>query len=139
VKPRFAVEAHLNGLFDTGAEEPVDEAEQQKAQKEPPGGDPPVQLPVSFSPAAYKDLSQHNAQRHDWIEEEGAQDRRVKGRNYQRIADQNLKRLLKKRGWGRRPCPSEAVSALFLAAFGWLTYPFLEYWSFPHVLVQFTL
>jgi hypothetical protein len=26
-----------------------------------------------------------------------------------RAAGQNLKRLLKKRGWGRRPCPAEAV------------------------------
>jgi transposase len=47
-----------------------------------------------------------------------------------RAAGQNLKRLLKQRGWGRRPCPSEAVCALFLAAFGWLTRPFLAYWSF---------
>jgi hypothetical protein len=29
-------------------------------------------------------------------------------------AGQNLKRLLKKRGWGRRPFPTEAVSASFL-------------------------
>jgi hypothetical protein len=33
-------------------------------------------------------------------------------------AGQNLKRLLKKRCWGRRPFPAEAVFALFLAA-GW--------------------
>ncbi len=33
-------------------------------------------------------------------------------------AGQNLKRLLKKRGWGRRPLPEEAVFALFLAAYG---------------------
>ncbi len=30
-------------------------------------------------------------------------------------AGQNLKRLLKKRGWGRRPCPAEAMCAFFLA------------------------
>jgi len=35
-------------------------------------------------------------------------------------AGQNLKRLLKKRGWGRRPFPAEAVFALFLAAYGWI-------------------
>jgi transposase len=35
-------------------------------------------------------------------------------------AGQNLKRLLKKRGWGRRPFPAEAVFALFLAASGWM-------------------
>jgi hypothetical protein len=33
---------------------------------------------------------------------------------------QNLKRLLKKRGWGRRPCPAEAVFALFLTSCWWL-------------------
>ena len=87
VKPRFAVEAHHSCLFDTDAEEPVDEIEQQIAQEEPAGSDPLVQLPVSLSPTAYEDLSQHNEERHDWIEEVGAQDRRVKGRSYQRIAD----------------------------------------------------
>src|SRR5205823_9061291 len=54
VKPRFAVEAHLSGLFNTEAEEPVDEAEQQKSQEEPAGGDPLILLPVSLSPAAYE-------------------------------------------------------------------------------------
>jgi IS5 family transposase len=33
-------------------------------------------------------------------------------------AGQNLKRLLKKRSWGRRPCPAEAMRVLFLAALG---------------------
>jgi len=87
VKPRFAVEAHLSNLFDTEAEEPGDEVEQQRAQEEPAGSNAPVPLPVSLSLEAYEELAQHNAARHDWIEEEGAQDRRVKGRNYQRIAD----------------------------------------------------
>ncbi len=30
-----------------------------------------------------------------------------------RVAGQNLKRLLKKRGWGRRSFPAEAMSASF--------------------------
>lgn len=34
-----------------------------------------------------------------------------------RAAGQNLKRLLKQRGWGRRPFPAEALYAFFLAAF----------------------
>lgn len=38
-------------------------------------------------------------------------------------AGQNLKRLLKKRGWGRRPFPAGALSASFLAAFGWFAGP----------------
>jgi hypothetical protein len=87
VKPRFAVEAHLRNLFDTEAEEPVDEEEQQRAQEEPAGSDAPVPLPVSLSPAAYEELALHNEARHDWIEQVGAQDRSVKGHNYQRIAD----------------------------------------------------
>lgn len=87
VKPRFAVEAHLNDLFETDVVEPVEEAEQQNAQEEPAGSEVPIQLSVPLSPAAYEELSQHNAARHDWIEEEGAQDRQVKGRTYQRIAD----------------------------------------------------
>ena len=33
-------------------------------------------------------------------------------------AGQNLKRLLKKRGWGRRPYPAEAVFCFLLAWFG---------------------
>jgi IS5 family transposase len=40
-------------------------------------------------------------------------------------AGQNLKRLLKKRGWGRRPFPVEALCASFLAAFGWFIPPSL--------------
>jgi hypothetical protein len=44
-------------------------------------------------------------------------------------AGQNLKRLLNKRGWGRRPCPAEPMCAFFLAAFGWVTRPALMYVS----------
>jgi transposase len=40
-------------------------------------------------------------------------------------AGQNLKRLLKKRGWGRRPFPTEAMCAFFLASFVWFTCPSL--------------
>jgi Transposase DDE domain len=42
---------------------------------------------------------------------------------------QNLKRLLKKRGWGRRPFPAEAVFGFFLASSCWLTRPSLRYIS----------
>ncbi len=41
----------------------------------------------------------------------------------------NLKRLLKKRGWGRRPFPAEAMGVLFLAASWWFTHTSLEYMS----------
>ena len=40
-------------------------------------------------------------------------------------AGQNLKRLLKKRGWGRRPFPVEALSAFFLACNWWFIHPSL--------------
>jgi transposase len=46
-------------------------------------------------------------------------------------AGQNLKRLLKKRGWGRRPFPIEAMYASFLAAFMWFACPLMPEWSIP--------
>ncbi len=51
---------------------------------------------------------------------------RVNSEAHMIAAGQNLKRLLQKRGWGRRPCPAEALYALFLAAFGWVIRPFWE-------------
>ena len=48
-----------------------------------------------------------------------------------RATGQNLKRLLKKRGWGRRPCPAEALCALFLAVSWWVTHMFSQYQPFP--------
>jgi len=47
----------------------------------------PILLPVTLSQGEQEELSQHNAQHHDWIELLGAQDRDVTSRNYQRIAD----------------------------------------------------
>jgi hypothetical protein len=48
-----------------------------------------------------------------------------------RAAGQNLKRLLNKRGWGRRPYPAEAVSALFLESCTWVTSLFWGIVLFP--------
>ncbi len=92
MKPRFAVEAHLSNLFGTQAEEPGDEEDQQPAAEEPtPDADEelaaPITLPTLLPPKEYEALVQLNAARHDWIEQEGAQDRRVNSRGYQRIAD----------------------------------------------------
>lgn len=53
-----------------------------------------------------------------------------------RAAGQNLKRLLKKRGWGQRPYPAEAICALFLTACGWLTRTFVKSWSFSSSSTQ---
>jgi transposase len=95
LKPRFFVEAHLADLFGAETEELPEETNQQPPhpeagasrsveQKETPL---PTQLPISLSHEEYQELAQHNEERHDWIEEVGAQDRRVKGRCYQRMAD----------------------------------------------------
>src|SRR5712692_4407989 len=53
-------------------------------------------------------------------------------------AGQNLKRLLNKRGWGRRPCPAEAVFVLFLASWWWVTRFFRSIGLFPRRLAQIT-
>jgi len=49
-------------------------------------------------------------------------------------AGQNLKRLLKKRGWRRRPFPVEGPSAFFLASYCWFTYPSLVFVSFSSLI-----
>ena len=95
VKPRFAVEAHLNSLFAPEGEQSIEETKQAVSQEEAATNKPvkqeempvPVQLATSLSQEESEALSQHNAERHDWIEQLGAQDRSVMGRNYQRVAD----------------------------------------------------
>ena len=92
--PRFAIEAHLTNLFASEAKEPTQQTEQPSSleavppepgsPEEPPG---PTALPVTLSPEEREKLCQHNAERHDWIEEVGAQDRRSSSRGYQRLAD----------------------------------------------------
>jgi transposase len=95
LKPRFYVEAHLSTLFSDHAKEATGEGEQDASQEESasPQLSPqvektsPVELPNSLSPEQQCELSQQNEARHDWIAQLGAQDRQVKGRNYQRLAD----------------------------------------------------
>lgn len=92
VKPRFAIEAHLSNLFGLEADEPGNEEPAQQAEEGPPPKKPeelpaPLALPTSLPAEEYAQLAQRNEARHDWIEQAGAQDRSVKGRNYQRIAD----------------------------------------------------
>ena len=95
LKPRFFVEAHLADLFGAETEELPNENEQQISQTEAVSNEPaeqeetplPAQLPVSLSQEEREALCQSNAARHDWIEQQGAQNRRVTGRCYQRIAD----------------------------------------------------
>ena len=93
--PRFFVEAHLSTLFSDQAEEATGEGEQDASQDESASTEPspqlekssPVALPTSLSLEQRCELSQQNEARHDWIEQLGAQDRSVKGRSYQRMAD----------------------------------------------------
>jgi transposase len=91
LKPRFYVDAHLQGLFsevfqsteqksltEERADSVTDEQEERLA---------PAQLPTSLSAQEQEQLAQENAERHDWIEELGAQDREQTSRCYQRVAD----------------------------------------------------
>src|SRR3989440_7811008 len=98
--PRFAVEAraamqaHLAALFD----EEDEEIEQQEALGDgaatpqtdataPLAISPsPLPLPVVLSEEEQEELAANNAARHDWIEQEGRQQREVSGQ-YQRTAD----------------------------------------------------
>lgn len=83
VKPRFATEAHLANLFATEEEE---QPKSTTSTKEPEP-EIPTPLPVALSDETRQELAQSNEARHDWLERWGAQDRRVTGRNYQRVAD----------------------------------------------------
>jgi hypothetical protein len=92
VKPRFFVEAHLAHVFSPEAEERTADGEQEESQEEPTASEheefsAPSPLPTSLSPEEYKALAQRNEERHDWIEQEGAQDRHVTSRGYHRMAD----------------------------------------------------
>jgi len=87
LKPRFYVEAHLASLFEREAEEPAKVPEQKSSQgaasqelREQQEMEALVQLPTSLSLGEQEHLAQQNAQRHDWIEALGAQDRQVTGR-----------------------------------------------------------
>ena len=95
LKPRFYIEAHLSHLFETESSLAGERTEQVVAQEEAHASASseqeerpvPMSLPNSLSSEQDEDLAQRNAARHDWIEQLGAQDRRVTHRSYQRIAD----------------------------------------------------
>jgi transposase len=95
VKPRFALEAHLATLFAQEGGAVGEEAEQVLTQEESVSSESSqqekmtslVELPTAISPELREELSQSNEARHDWIEQDGAQNRSVTGRCYQRVAD----------------------------------------------------
>src|SRR5436305_200854 len=98
--PRFAVEAreamqaHLAALFteeDAGHEQrEAEAAAADTPRREPPApvanGDAPVPLPVVLPQEEQEELAHENATRHDWIAQEGQQQREVHGL-YQRTSD----------------------------------------------------
>jgi transposase len=89
LQARKAVEAHLEALFADGADGAANSAipPTQEAQPNPDAaGDPPTPLPVSLPEALRAELVAGNAARHDWIAQEGRQQREAHG-YYQRTAD----------------------------------------------------
>lgn len=76
VMPRFAVEAHLSELFNRGG-----------GQVNGSDGAQPQRLSADVSEEVLAELTESNAQRHDWIAQEGRQNRNVRNGGYQRIAD----------------------------------------------------
>ena len=99
--PRFAVEAraamqaHLTALFAQEDSQPEPQiAETEEASAPTPEATStamvtstvPIPLPTALSEAEHEDLASENAARHDWIAEEGRQQREVHGL-YQRTSD----------------------------------------------------
>jgi transposase len=100
---RKAMQAHLQALFsEADAPDPPDaqgEGEQQLWESAVAAPAPaaavalpqeprvPTSLPVPLSPEQREELAAANAERHDWVAELGAQDRRQTRRGYARVAD----------------------------------------------------
>jgi transposase len=94
VEAREAIQAHLAALFaehDTQTEQQTGASEAVAAPPEAPApaasagpGLPP--LPVSIAESEREELTEDNAERHDWLAEEGRPQREVRG-YYQRTSD----------------------------------------------------
>jgi hypothetical protein len=90
--PRFAVEApeglqhHLAALFapEPASVEQTEASATAPAKEEPPPL--PTPLPTVLSEEVREELALENATRHDWIAQEGRQQREVRG-SYERTAD----------------------------------------------------
>jgi transposase len=77
IAPRFAVEAHLAGLFADEADAPGDG----------PQEGPPPELPAPIEAADHETLAATNAERHDWLARDGRPDRTIAHGSYQRRTD----------------------------------------------------
>lgn len=80
LRPRFAVEAHLAGLFDEQVEADGGDAGGREEPK-------PTPLPVVLTDEARADLAKRAADRHDWIGGMGRPDRTQTSGTYRRTAD----------------------------------------------------
>lgn len=76
VGARFAIEAHLAELFSEQADQTPDDGEP-----------PPRPLPIDLPDAVLQELDDENASRHEWIAEEGRQDRDEIRGEYRRVSD----------------------------------------------------
>jgi IS5 family transposase len=91
LRPRFAVEAHLAGLFAGAApglpEDGAPSCEEDGDAEEGTGLPRPTPLPRALTAAARADLAAAAADRHDWIGEAGRPDRSRTSGPYRRVAD----------------------------------------------------
>lgn len=83
VKAHFAAEAHLAQVFAGQGEEGCSQAPEETFQEE---AVPPL-LPTALSATQQEELAAANAERHDWIEEEGRPNREETHGSYRRVAD----------------------------------------------------
>jgi transposase len=97
LRPRFFVEAHLQRLFQTvttdvatggGANAETDTASGAVPHASSDTASPlPTLLQTAMAPDVAADVTTANAERHDWIVQEGRPDRTVTHGHYQRLAD----------------------------------------------------
>ena len=83
--PRFAVKAHLAGLF--GAVKDDGDGGEGSDGAAGEGGEAPVRLPVALTAEGHGALAERAARRHDWLAQAGRPNRTVTRGTYRRTAD----------------------------------------------------
>jgi len=86
LRPRFAVEAHLAGLFSADGNE-GDGSDGSGDPDGEGGGDEPMRLAVVLPEEAQVELAECAAARHDWIGLAGRPNRNMRSGTYRRTAD----------------------------------------------------
>lgn len=90
LRPRFAVEAHLAGLFPRstpGSGSDATRHQEARECEEDAGLPPPPSLPRTLTAVAQADLAAVADARHDWIGKDGRPDRGRTSGPYRRVAD----------------------------------------------------